>query len=649
MAAAKSLGEKLLASALVLLIVGVFAVTISGASIYDDAVEIQQMAEVGLRDAWSLRLNGYYRPLRTYAWVAVRDAFGWFSPSVLHWLNLAAHTVAATLLYRLARRRSGVVAAAATSAVFAFFPWSYEAVFWAAAVNHPAMHACGLGALLCVMARRPNARTAVAGALLSAAALLLHELAVLYVVFAFCAALLRGRTRISIAALTPALIGLVLFASMRVFVPPTTATRMDGDLVRIANNLLILLQAPAVPWVVLLRSGLGVIGLPTQMERTQILLAAAALFFACTLVPAWRSRRGRATWGIGFGIWLVFSAAIAASLSVEYLLTSPRMHYAGAIGIALCVGAAVSVLWTRESKILRGFLAVLMVSWIGWCASYVSLRGIENARIGAALRTIGVDVAASPPDARVLVVNFPFWNAPRYPAFLLGNEGLQIYQEGGSGPDGFMYAQNGVRRPTWFQSMPTADSDDTAFRYALYEGAAPESLHDVTHIYRFEYDDPGVRVRRVAVRGNVVRVPSSVATSTAAFTAPPDDRDALRLSIREARVCGAQVHLDLEWEMLKPVPSDLTVFVHVYDARGDRLVAADADPADGMITLGSLDAGRSLRETRAIALPSEGAPGNHSVRVGVYRRSDGSRLAARAIDGVVLSGTELEAALDSCR
>jgi hypothetical protein len=212
-----------------------------------------------------------------------------------------------------------------------------------------------------------------------------------------------------------------------------------------------------------------------------------------------------------------------------------------------------------------------------------------------------------------------------------------------------MYAQNGVRRPTWFQSMPTADSDDTAFRYALYEGAAPESLHDVTHIYRFEYDDPGVRVRRVAVRGNVVRVPSSVATSTAAFTAPPDDRDALRLSIREARVCGAQVHLDLEWEMLNQVPSDLTVFVHVYDARGDRLVAADADPADGMITLGSLDAGRSLRETRAIALPSEGAPGNYSVRVGVYRRSDGSRLAARAIDGVVLSGTELEAALDSCR
>jgi len=658
----RSFGDRLLAPTLLVLVFAVFAVTLRGASIYDDAVEIQQMAEVAMRDAWSLRLNGYYRPLRTVAWLAVRDGFGWFSPAMLHWMNLAAHTAGCALVYRLTRRRLGGFGAATASAVFAFFPWSYEAVLWAAAVNHPAMHACGLGALACLSVRRVDSRAAAAGSALIVAALLLHELAVLYVGLAFGVVMMRrlrrrwdsGRKVIAARAnpatyvdWAPVIVGGIVFALLRLFVPATTATRFDADPVRLIGNWVLLLQGPAAPWVVLFRSGLGVLGLPADAERNRIIAASATLTFVSTLAPVLALRRGRAIWATGFLIWFVFSAAISASLTVEYLATSPRMHYAGAVGIALCVGAAVSAVWRRSRVFVRGVVAASLVVWAVWCIRYIDARGLEAARLGAALRTIAADVAASAPESRFLVLNFPFWNAPRYPAFLMGNEGLQIYQEGGSGPDGFLFAQNGVRRPTWFHATAEAESAEGAFRYEPYRGAAPPSLHEVTHIYRFEYDEPGVRVRRVAVQDSAFARAIDDRAPQAVFHARQDDVAALRLTVRKAVECGTQVDLELDWTVLDALPADVTVFVHVYDGSGVRLVAADADPADGLIALGSLlpDVDRPLREQRSIRLPAVGAA---DVHLGVYRRSDGGRLIARSADGVDLPGGEFVVALDRC-
>lgn len=639
--------ERMLPVFVVLLIFAVYGAALQGASIYDDAVEIQQLARVRLSDAWLVQLNGYYRPLRTILWITLRDSLGWFTPSALHWLNLAAHTITTSLVYALAQRFSSHAGGIAAALVFGLFPWSYEAVLWSAAVYHPLMHACGLGALLLISSHDVRVRVRIGAALLLTAALLSHELAVLYVPLAAGAALLRRSDRVRRSDFVPAFIAACVFVLLKIFVPPTTATSIDADVGRITQNLVILLQGPAAPLIVLLRGMLGVLGLPSSPQREFIVvgLASAALVLSFTSVLL--QRRWLSLWLTGAAIWLLFSTAIAGSLSVSYVLTSPRMHYSGAIGLALCCAAACAALWELRTPLLRTLLVVVLAGWCVWCVRYVSLRAIESARIGAVLRTISTDLSVSPADARVLVLNFPFWNAPRYPEFLLGNEGFQIYQEGGSGPDGFLFAQHGDRRAAVLITLPVEDAGAGAFSYVPYDdrsgvGFTSVSAAMFSYIYRIEYDAHGPRVRRIAVRSMTAPMAAPNASFAVAAAASP----ALVVSSRGARVCDRRLLLDLEWRMVQSVPADVTVFVHVYDAHGVRLVAADADPGERSIPLAALKPGEALREERMIELPVAGDA--YEVRLGLYRRSDGVRYVARGVEGVELKNGEEVLSLRSC-
>jgi len=85
------------------------------------------------------------------------------------------------------------------------------------------------------------------------------------------------------------------------------------------------------------------------------------------------------------------------------------------------------------------------------------------------------------------------------------------------------------------------------------------------------------------------------------------------------------LRVELAWQVTTALPADTTVFVHVLDENGDLIAQADGEPAGGLVPLVSLNVpGTVLYETRLIPLP----PDEYRVRVGLYDRASGERLAA---------------------
>jgi hypothetical protein len=80
--------------------------------------------------------------------------------------------------------------------------------------------------------------------------------------------------------------------------------------------------------------------------------------------------------------------------------------------------------------------------------------------------------------------------------------------------------------------------------------------------------------------------------------------------------------VELSWRVTGVLSSDVTAFVHVVNADGNLVTQADGDLVNGLVPLANL--GRSdLRESRLMRVP----PGTYRVRVGLYDRVSGERLA----------------------
>jgi len=82
----------------------------------------------------------------------------------------------------------------------------------------------------------------------------------------------------------------------------------------------------------------------------------------------------------------------------------------------------------------------------------------------------------------------------------------------------------------------------------------------------------------------------------------------------------------LLWEALQPISQDLTVFVHLLDAQGQRHAQADSYPLGGMHPTSMWKAGESIRDPRTIFLPHDIPPGRYRLIVGWYDLGTGKRL-----------------------
>ncbi len=565
-------------------------------------------------------------------WLLARDLFGWFTPAILHFWNVAAHVLntalVAALAWRLGRRfrRHDLAFPATAALLFGLSPLAYEAVLWASALVHPFMAVWGLASVHAYLTARRRERRRAAYLALSAglllAACLSHEMGFIFglliaLVEVACARAQRGR--LYPGALLPLAIGLIYPFYYRLFLITKWNTAGSeaapvglGDL--LAN---FAYQAQAMLWW-LAPLARALFERPEQTAAIAILLAALAVFVGLALFLLWRA--GRDDFELGacaLLAWGLLALPSSVMLSQGYVLGSPRMTYVPAIGASLFWGVVCAALW-RTLRLPSGRVAAASVLAVvlGWGIVYVSEWLSEAARLTPALRQIDADLRASASAARLLILNPSFISNRVQPQFLLGRESMPIWQYPYTDRTAPMWAwpasvsgivrdtlnvrhDNSIaNRETNFVVPDVTFTRGDRFSYGVTgeyadDGKLQSDILASTAIYRFEYDPPGLRGRRVAT----LAPQDGDSTLFAQFAS-----DGARAMVRSARayLCGDRLQVDLTWSGVDGMARPVGVFVHVLDAAGQPVLTADRDLLDGILPLDQAPPRTTIAENRDI-------------------------------------------------
>ena len=134
------------------------------------------------KDPHNLPQSVYYRPLEN-AWFAANAWLFGMHPAAWHLAKIALHIVAVVLCFRVAQLTTGDVATGLlAAAIFGLMPAHVEAVVWASSIPEPLTAVFELGALVCLIGRKPgsSSRGLLFALALYAGALLTHETAILF-------------------------------------------------------------------------------------------------------------------------------------------------------------------------------------------------------------------------------------------------------------------------------------------------------------------------------------------------------------------------------------------------------------------------------------------------------------------------------------
>jgi hypothetical protein len=94
---------------------------------------------------------------------------------------------------------------------------------------------------------------------------------------------------------------------------------------------------------------------------------------------------------------------------------------------------------------------------------------------------------------------------------------------------------------------------------------------------------------------------------------------------------GEDLWLELRWEMMRSVPENYKLFVHIIDMNGELLAQRDSEPLDARYHTSWLGAGEMVWDSFSISLPPGIPPGTYAVKAGWYDASSGERLSVDAL------------------
>jgi hypothetical protein len=536
--------------------------------------------------------------------------------------------------------------------IFGLYPFSYEAVLWAAAVNHVLMLTYGLASVLLYLSGRNRVLRHQSGLLcfiLSGLALiaacLSHEMGYIFGLILLLVELAYAyveRRRPQVAAIL--LVGVDIAYALLYQTVVHTVWSSGGIQGVIANagswpqNILIHVQGIVAWFVVLVRH---IIGLPQPREWIVVAIFVTAIGIA--LFVLWREKRMQLG-AFALAWWLVTLLPSAIWLNNVYLGRGPRFLYEPAVGVALFWAAVVTcALRLFKPPVLKAVLAACIGVGLIWSAGYISEQRDEIARLTPALNIIDTDLRQSAPDAKVLLINIPYWNMPAQPSFMVGVQGMQFFQQGNDPMKSWLASVSGVSRridsvrhdislthgDRYDYGIPGDTVNDTVLR---------EKLLAANYIYRFDYDAPGLRARRLAIVQNDTSPSTDVLVTFS--------QGAAQASVRSASAiqCQGVLKASLVWTGVGSMTNPTGVFVHGFDAQNNQVAVADRDLIDGYLPLERVPAGVAITETRIITA----APGTTPVtqlRIGLYNRVNGERFTARRADGATWEGGEVVVAV----
>jgi hypothetical protein len=561
--------------------------------------------------------------------LAIKEVFGRHPAWLLNGINLFQHALNATLLAALAWRLWRNWWRALTSGLlFAFFPFSYQAVAVYGHNVHPAIvgvFLIGLHTYRTATHASPQRAPgwwALTG-LVFGLGLLTHESAVLFGGFAFLMSLPLPVTRIiSQRRPPPWLVFLVLGAAYVIgyrflSISGSPQATFEGES-SFWIRLLYFAQAAAYPFTWWARWWPGGSG-------SLVILVGVGLTLALT---AWAARKAENRWPLwlGWGWWLAASALLMFSLQTDYLLHGPRLLYLSSVGLALAWAVMLDGLSTPRLGRTLGGLAlayILLISGI-----FVRARLADYERLTSPVGVIAAEMKDRPRDSGLLLINLPDWLAPAVNQFPLGSEFVSMLS-------GYLFAEElidynlGGQHLT--QAIALSDAlTTTDYAYTVHNQTPYDQLRWGTddrewHVFLTEYTPAGPQ----AIHTGWLTAPTTSSAPIATF-AP------YQLLKAEAVACQGVTTVTLTWQTTQPgsaITPSLAVFVHVVDAQDQLLGQTDGPPLGLRPQLVPANGGRLIVDVRAIE--TNGVPSR--TRVGVYDFGSGQRFAAMDADGVRLA------------
>ncbi len=600
----------------------------------DDAMDLPRASGRGYLDLLtSAGDSSYYRPLLFLVWKALYDLLGRHDPAVLHGVGLLLHSFNGALVYALASRLAGRLAGAAAALFFLSFPFSYQDVPLINSTFHLLLALLVLGALSAYwLARRQRSVVGLGASLIIAmAAMFTHELGVILAPVVLAGemreAALGRPARWSWAAAYG--VAVVVFAGVWWTVPRWPAG-WHADPANLLVNSAYFAQGMLFPLARALPSmaacfsftglgnegiiavaaltGLGAAGLLARRCGRLTLLAVLLIAYGAAVFPAWLILSYHAY--VVDAPRLMYLASIPAALVWGILVVAPAGRSGGWrwTGTSLTVVLAAVILWQN-------------VGFVGRQTALMALSGQVQAGLARAVQELPEDAGDG-----LLVVNFPFWLAPKDEQLLLGHTGHASLPDY-IGLERLAYVLTGRQVPVTSVSFPSLAAP-VGYTYG-YHGKV-QSLEELGRaarqaraVYLAEYRENSLRLRKVGGRG-----PAGPERSYGA-----EFGGWVRLEETRYERDGDRLEVALRWRAIQSPGGDYTAFIHLYGSDGRPVAQADGYPLAGLLPPRLWQPGEALDDRRTIGLPPGLSAGEYTLALGWYDRATGQRAEARDASG----------------
>ena len=599
----------------------------------DDVIHLRWLQHSSLVDA--LTTNGwlgYYRPVHNTAWKLLWLALGSPQAPIYHGINVALHILNAVLVFYLARLGPGpqnLRYCLAAGLLFLLFPFSYQAISWAAALPHPAVTACLLGSAVSylVAQRRPSRPLKVLSISLALLAPFAHEsgaIAGVLMTLVIWASEPQPAARDVLRRSAPywvcSAIGAAAHLLLRQGAPASNILNLEARW----QNFAYFLQGLAYPVSPLAKplQGAG-IGLNDLWSVVLVSLPALLALFVLLKI---KGRGKPAAFAIGWYVILIAPSWLL--LSFEYVIDGPRLMYSASAGAALLWALPVTLAWPSRPRLgpalARLFVAIIALG----CMLFLLVRFDMLRQAGLAVSQLTRELACPGEGQTILDVGFPTFLAPQDTTYAVGHEGVPIVPNYFAVGD-LYWANAGCEAK--IDSLTVTDIQKE-WRYLhparggiISSEGVQSRLREASRVIVSNYDRPDILVFDAGGLAAQDTPPSP--TYIAAY------HGKLALLSYELERATSQLRVTLRWQTWAPPPQETTVFLHLHNAAGDLVAQTDGLPVGNLSRLTFWEPGDVWRDTRVLPLPAGLAPGPYRLRVGAYPSAGGPRLAAVTPDG----------------
>lgn len=320
---------------------------------------------------------------------------------------------------------------------------------------------------------------------------------------------------------------------------------------------------------------------------------------------------------LGWGWWGVTAVLVIITLSADYILHGPRLHYLGSAGVCLLWAVLLDSLfvWRRVGRVAwAAVLGVMLLVGV----FFVRGRVAALADLGTTVAVVRAEMRARPLAEGVLLVNLPAWSAPARNTFPVGVEHVALMGEHIFAEELIWENLNQVR-PVRAVAVPELGQ---AVSY-------PHGLHvqspDLGNPAEWSPAGASVFINRFTEMGLTAEWSGRFSPPEGTAVSPLATWGEMALLAGTAVACDGRVVVELTWQPPPHSAATTSVFVQVLAEDGRLIGQADGPPLHLRPDWLTLPPGWLVTEYRQIALDGTAVP--TSLPLGLYDYTTGERAA----------------------